>query len=180
MTTQKIIDNAVSCKSVFAATTSRQRNNALVCMAESLVEKCDEIIEANKIDLENAKGKISEVMLDRLSLTKERIVAMAEAVKEVTNLPDPLGREIEKTNRPNGLEITKVSVPLGVLGMIFESRPNVTSDAAALSIKAGNVCVLRGGKEAINSNMAIANALRCGLEKSGLPKRNTDGCSHSS
>ena len=170
MTTQKIIDNAVSCKSVFAATTSRQRNNALVCMAESLVEKCDEIIEANKIDLENAKGKISEVMLDRLSLTKERIVAMAEAVKEVTNLPDPLGREIEKTNRPNGLEITKVSVPLGVLGMIFESRPNVTSDAAALSIKAGNVCVLRGGKEAINSNMAIANALRCGLEKSGLPK----------
>ena len=95
---------------------------------------------------------------------------MADAVKEVTNLPDPLGREIEKTSRPNGLEITKVSVPLGVLAMIFESRPNVTSDAAALSIKAGNVCVLRGGKEAINSNKAIAKALRCGLKKAGLPE----------
>ncbi len=170
MTTQNILDNAVECKSLFAATTSQQRNNALICMAESLVSNCDEIINANKIDIENAKDKISEVMIDRLTLTKERVIAMAEAVKEVTNLPDPLGREIEKTNRPNGLEITKVSVPLGVLAMIFESRPNVTSDAAALSVKAGNVCVLRGGKEAINSNMAIASALRKGLAKAGLPE----------
>ncbi len=170
MTTQEIINSAVACKAVFAATSEEQRNNALLCMAESLARYCDKIIEANKIDTENAKGKISEVMLDRLTLTKERVIAMAEAVKEVTLLPDPLGREIEKTSRPNGLEIQKVSVPLGVLAMIYESRPNVTSDAAALSVKAGNVCVLRGGKEAINSNMAIAAALKEGLEKAGLPK----------
>ncbi len=170
MTTYEIIDKAVECKSIFASTSEKERNNALLCMADSLLENCDKIINANKLDIENAKEKISEVMIDRLTLTKERVFSMAKAVREVTELPDPLGREIEKTSRENGLEIKKVSVPLGVLAMIFESRPNVTSDAASLAIKAGNVCVLRGGKEAINSNVAIEEALREGLERAGLPK----------
>ncbi len=170
MTTLEILQRAKAQKATLAAMSGEQRNKALLKMAESLKAHCDEIIAANKIDIENAKDKISPVMIDRLTLTKERIFAMADAVVDVTRLPDPLGETISTVERPNGLIIRKVSVPLGLLAMIYESRPNVTSDAAALSIKAGNVCVLRGGKEAINSNIAIANALREGVKSAGLPE----------
>lgn len=170
MTTLEILQRAKTQKATLAAMSGEQRNKALLKMAESLKAHCDGIIAANKIDIENAKDKISPVMIDRLTLTKERIFAMADAVVDVTRLPDPLGETISTVCRPNGLTIRKVSVPLGLLAMIYESRPNVTSDAAALSIKAGNVCVLRGGKEAINSNIAIANALREGVKSAGLPE----------
>ena len=170
MTTLEILQRAKAQKAALAAMSGEQRNKALLKMAESLKAHCDEIIAANKVDIENAKDKISPVMIDRLTLTKERIFAMADAVVDVTRLPDPLGETISTVCRPNGLTIRKVSVPLGLLAMIYESRPNVTSDAAALSIKAGNVCVLRGGKEAINSNIAIANALREGVKSAGLPE----------
>lgn len=170
MTTIDILKKAKVQKATVAALSGEQRNFALVKMAESLKAHCDEIISANALDIENAKDKISPVMIDRLTLTKERIFAMADAVLDVTRLPDPVGEVISTVDRPNGLKIRKVSVPLGLLAMIYESRPNVTSDAAALSIKAGNVCVLRGGKEAINSNLAIANALREGLKSAGLPE----------
>ena len=170
MTTLEILQRAKAQKATLAAMSGEQRNQALLKMAEALKAHCDEIIAANKIDIENAKDKISPVMIDRLTLTKERIFAMADAVVDVTRLPDPLGETISSVERPNGLTIRKVSVPLGLLAMIYESRPNVTSDAAALSIKAGNVCVLRGGKEAINSNIAIANALREGVKSAGLPE----------
>ncbi|MBO5746066.1 MAG: glutamate-5-semialdehyde dehydrogenase [Clostridia bacterium] len=170
MTTIEILKKAKQCKVAVAAASSDQRNQALLKMAESLKLHCEEIITANAIDIENAKDKISPVMIDRLTLTEGRIFAMADAIVDVTRLPDPVGNVISTVDRPNGLEITKVSVPLGLLAMIYESRPNVTSDAAALSLKAGNVCVLRGGKEAINSNMAIAKALREGVKATGLPE----------
>ena len=170
MTTLEILDKAVLCKSAVAASTNAQRNNALLKMSESLIAHCDEIIAANAVDIENARGKISSVMIDRLTLTKERIHAMADAVVAVTRLPDPVGRILDTVERPNGLVITKVSVPLGLLAMIYESRPNVTSDAAALSLKSGNTCVLRGGKEAINSNLSIVNALREGVKNAGFPE----------
>lgn len=170
MTTIDILRKAKAQKTTVATLSGEQRNFALIKMAESLKSHCDEIIAANALDIENAKDKISLVMIDRLTLTKERVFAMADAVVDVTMLSDPLGEVISTVNRPNGLTIRKVSVPLGLLAMIYESRPNVTSDAAALSIKAGNVCVLRGGKEAINSNKAIVEALRDGLKSAGLPE----------
>ncbi len=170
MTTLEILRKAKAQKATVAAMSSEQKNLALIKMAESLKNKCDEIISANALDIENAKEKISPVMIDRLTLSKERIFAMADAVVDVTKLPDPVGETISTVERPNGLTIRKVSVPLGLLAMIYESRPNVTSDAAALSIKAGNVCVLRGGKEAINSNIAIVNALREGLKSANFPE----------
>lgn len=170
MATLELLDNAVKCKSAVAASTNEQRNNALLKMSEALISHCDEIIAANALDIAKAKGKISDVMLDRLTLTKERIHAMADAMSAVTALPDPLGRVLDTVHRPNGLVITKISVPLGLLAMIYESRPNVTSDAAALSLKSGNVCVLRGGKEAINSNSAIIKALREGVKTAGFPE----------
>ena len=170
MTTIEILKKAKAQKAVIATKSGEQRNLALIKMAESLKVDCDKIIAANSLDIENAKDKISPVMIDRLTLTKERIFAMADAVLDVTKLPDPLGGVISTVDRPNGLNIRKVSVPLGLLAMIYESRPNVTSDAAALSLKAGNVCVLRGGKEAINSNLAIANALRKGLKAADFPE----------
>ena len=137
-------------------------------MADCLLKHTDEIIKANDRDVANATGKITPVMIDRLRLTKERIAAMASSMLDVVKLPDPVGRILSETRRPNGLVITKVSVPLGVLAMIYESRPNVTSDAAALAIKSGNACVLRGGKEAINSNIAIADALKEGIAAAGI------------
>ncbi len=170
MTTLEILQRAKTQKATLAASSGEQRNLALTKMAESLKLHCDEIIAANALDIENAKDNISPVMIDRLTLTKERVFAMADAVVDVTRLPDPVGNIISTVDRPNELEITKISVPLGLLAMIYESRPNVTSDAAALSIKAGNVCVLRGGKEAINSNIAITKALREGVKSAGLPE----------
>lgn len=170
MKVTELLDCAAKNKSVLAAATNEQKNYALLKMAESLRLHQAEFLEANKRDLENAKGKISEVMCDRLRLTPERITAMADAVVDVTRLPDPVGLLLDTNTLENGLQINKVSVPLGLLAMIYESRPNVTSDAASLSLKSGNVCVLRGGKEAINSNMAITNALRAGLKAAGLPE----------
>ncbi|MBQ8549995.1 MAG: glutamate-5-semialdehyde dehydrogenase [Clostridia bacterium] len=170
MTVKELLEKAVVHKAFLATTDNDTRNRALLAMAEALRANTDQILAANDIDLANADGKISEVMKDRLRLTKERIGAMADAVVEVTRLPDPLGRKLDFVTRENGIEINKISVPLGVLAMIYESRPNVTSDAAALSIKSGNVCVLRGGKEAINSNKAIATALREGVSAAGMPE----------
>jgi len=169
MTVSNLLERAVRQKGVLAAATDAQKNEALCQMAKSLRANAKEILAANELDLAAAKDKISPVMLDRLRLTPTRIDAMADAILEVTALPDPVGRVLSTEMRPNGLLIQKVSVPLGVLAMIYESRPNVTSDAAALALKSGNVCVLRGGKEAIHSNIAISNALREGIAKSGLP-----------
>ncbi len=169
MTVQEQLDCAVACKSRLAAATDQEKNRALLSMADALEGATEEILAANRADLEAAKGRVSPVMLDRLSLTADRIAAMADAIRAVTALADPVGRLLEQTRRPNGLLIRKVSVPLGVLAMIYESRPNVTSDGAALALKSGNVCILRGGKEALCSNTAIADALRAGIARAGLP-----------
>ncbi|MBQ7354339.1 MAG: glutamate-5-semialdehyde dehydrogenase [Clostridia bacterium] len=169
MTVHELLDRAAICKSALATASNEQKNRALTEMADALITHTHEILAANKADIVAGKATISSVMIDRLTLTEERIRAMANAVLAVTKLPDPVGRLIETVTRPNGLVIEKVSVPLGVLAMIYESRPNVTSDAAALALKAGNVCVLRGGKEAIHSNIAIASALQEGIANAGLP-----------
>jgi len=146
-----------------------QKNAALEAMADSLWSRRDRILSANAQDMDAARGQISEVMLDRLALTEERIAGMADGVRQVAALPDPVGRTLRTVERPNGMTIRRVSVPMGVVAIIYESRPNVTSDAAALALKSGNVCVLRGGKEAFRSANAIVDALREGLEKAGLP-----------
>lgn len=145
-------------------------NRALECMADALIKKANTILAENKIDVDAAHGKISDVMIDRLALDEERIKGMAKGMLDVAMLPYPVGNVLEKVERPNGLVIEKVSVPMGVIAIIYESRPNVTSDAASLALKSGNVCILRGGKEAYNSSKAIAEALRFGLEQAGLPK----------
>ena len=148
---------------------TEQKNEALKDIAQALVENADEIIQSNAIDLENGRNNgMSESLLDRLKLDKERINGMAKGVEDVTLLPDPVGRVLSETTRPNGLNIKKVSTPLGVIGVIFEARPNVTSDAAALCLKSGNTVILRGGKEAINSNRTIAKIMREAVKKSGL------------
>lgn len=155
-------------KTLMIATTE-QKNKALKYIAQALIENADEIIQANAIDLENGKNNgMSEAMLDRLKLDKDRIKGMAKGVEDVVLLPDPVGRVLSETTRPNGLNIKKVSTPLGVIGVIFEARPNVTSDAAALCLKSGNTVILRGGKEAINSNRIIAKTMREAVKKSGL------------
>ena len=143
-------------------------NEALRYMAEALVEAKDMILSANAEDISAATG-ISPVMIDRLRLTPERIEGMAKGILEITELPSPLGRLIERTERPNGLVIDKVSVPMGVIAIIYESRPNVTSDAAALALKSGNVCILKSGKEAYRSARAIVDAMKRGLERAGVP-----------
>ena len=145
-----------------------QKNQALLAMAETLEESRENILAANALDLSAARGNISEVMLDRLRLTPERIAAMARGIRDVVGLPDPVGVVLEETVRPDGLTIQKVSVPMGVIAIIYESRPNVTSDAAALALKSGNVCILRGGKEAIHSATAIVDALKSGLSQAGI------------
>jgi len=145
-----------------------QKNQALLAMAETLEESRESILAANALDLSAARGNISEVMLDRLRLTPERIAAMARGIRDVVDLPDPVGVVLEETVRPDGLTIQKVSVPMGVIAIIYESRPNVTSDAAALALKSGNVCILRGGKEAIHSATAIVDALKRGLSQAGI------------
>jgi len=146
------------------------KNEALNKIAQALTENAEEIISANDKDIAAAKENgLSDAMIDRLKLDKARIEGMAQGVLEVAALADPVGQVVSGGKRPNGLEIRRVRVPLGVIGIIFEARPNVTSDAAALCLKAGNAVILRGGKEAINSNIAIANVMRCALKKSGLP-----------
>ena len=164
----EMLKNAKKAKTQIASLDSEKKNLALKNMAEALIEEQAVILEANKIDLEKAKGTVSDVMLDRLMLSPQRIEAMAKGILEVMALPDPVNRILEEHTREDGLKITKVSVPMGVVAIIYESRPNVTSDAAALAIKSGNVCVLRGGKEAFNSANAIVNALKKGLKKSEI------------
>ena len=168
MTTHEILIAAAAAKPVIALLSAEQKNCALRKMAEFLVKDCDAICLANSEDVKASADSMSSVMVDRLTLTPERVRAMADSVLQVAELPDPVGNVLEKTERPNGLVISKISVPFGVLAMIYESRPNVTSDAAALAFKSGNVCVLRGGKEAIRSNIAIVAALRKGLEEAGV------------
>ena len=170
MTTYEILNKAKKAKEEITLIGVEQINNGLLSMADSLVENTEEILLENKIDLENAKGKISDVMLDRLSLSKERIEAMAQGIRDVAKLSSPVGKVLSTTTRNDGLVIEKTAVPMGVVAIIYESRPNVTSDAAALAIKSGNVCILRCGKEAHNSAKAIVNALQKGLETAELNK----------
>ncbi|NSB11951.1 glutamate-5-semialdehyde dehydrogenase [Clostridium beijerinckii] len=150
---------------------TKQKDDALMIMAEELIKAKGDIISANKIDLDAAVLKgTSKAMLDRLALTDERIESMAAGLKDVIKLQDPIGEVISMWQRPNGLQIGQRRVPLGVIGIIYEARPNVTCDAAGLCIKTGNAVILRGGSEAINSNKAIVKALTKGIERSGLPK----------
>ena len=170
MTTQEILKNAKAAVPSLAMLKTEKKNEALLAMADALIEHAEGILKANAEDMTAAEGKISEVMLDRLKLNDERIKAMAEGIRDVVSLPDPVGRTLSTISRPNGMTIEKISVPVGVLAIIYESRPNVTSDAAALSLKSGNVCVLRSGKEAFNTANAIVEAMREGLKKTGLPE----------
>ena len=172
MTTQEILEAARSAKPAVALADSQTRKQALRGMADRLCspECMQAILAANAEDMAAAKGHISDVMLDRLALTEERIGAMARGILEVAALPDPVGRVLKRVERPNGLVIEKTAVPMGVTAIIYESRPNVTSDAAALAIKSGNACILRCGKEAWRSANAIVKALRQGLVESGLPE----------
>ncbi|MER2063092.1 MAG: gamma-glutamyl-phosphate reductase, partial [Alkalibacterium sp.] len=154
-----------------AQASSKAKNEALLLMAEGLLNDTDKIIEANKLDTEAAKANgISESLLDRLTLTQERVEAMAQGLKDIAKLPDPIGLVESMWTNEAGLRIGKQSVPLGVIGIIYEARPNVTSDAAGLCFKSGNVVILRGGKEAFNSNLAVVSSLRASLEGSSLPE----------
>ncbi len=170
MTTHEILLAAQAAKLPLALADTDTKNAALEAMAVALVENSAEILAANKQDLAAARGRISDVMLDRLALTPARLAAMAKGMREVAALPDPVGAVLRKIVRPNGLLIEKTSVPVGVIAIIYESRPNVTSDAAALALKAGSACVLRCGRDAWASCHAIVNALRCGLVRAGLPE----------
>lgn len=168
MTTLDILKQAKAAKSELAKLGSEDKNNALLAMADALRENCAAILEENKKDVEAARGKITDVMIDRLSLDEGRIKGMADGIRDVVKFPDPVGRVLSRVELSNGLIVEKTAVPMGVVAIIYESRPNVSSDAAALALKSGNVCVLRGGKEAFRSANAIVNALRSGLKKLGL------------
>ena len=159
---------AKAAKQEIAKLNEQQKNDALEAMAKALIAHEADILDANRADMENARGTVSEVMLDRLKLTSQRIIGMAQGIRDVAKLPDPVGRILEEHTRTDGLLIQRVSVPMGVIAIIYESRPNVTSDAAALALKSGNVCVLRGGKEAFRSANAIVKALRAGLSSVGI------------
>ena len=169
MTTLEILRAARGAKNALMLADSDRKNRALLAMADALERSCPAILAANGQDLENARGTVPDVMLDRLRLNEERVAGMARGIREAAALPDPVGRVLSEETRPNGLLLQKVTVPMGVIAIIYESRPNVTSDAAALAIKSGSACVLRGGKEAFLSNNAIVDALRAGLQAEGLP-----------
>ena len=167
---KELLEQAKAAKPRVAALGTEEKNRGLLAMADSLEAHAGKILKANAEDLTEAQGKISDVMLDRLRLTEGRIRAMAQGIRQVAALPDPVGLILDSHTRPDGLKIDKVSVPMGVIAIIYESRPNVTSDAAALTLKSGNVCVLRGGKEAIRSAAAIVDALRAGLRQADIPE----------
>jgi len=169
MTTLELLARAKAAKAAMALADTNTKNAALLAMAEALLSGQDDILAANAQDLEAARGTVSDVMLDRLALSPERIAGMAEGMRQVAALPNPVGQVLRNVNRPNGLVIERTAVPMGVIAIIYESRPNVTSDAAALALKAGSACVLRGGKEAHRSAAAIVNCLKRGLERAGLP-----------
>lgn len=160
----EMLKAAKAAKLEISRLTHVEKNRALEAMADALIAEQDAILQANLEDLEKAKGTVSDVMLDRLRLTPERVLGMAKGIREVAQLADPVGRVLDSYTRADGLQIRKVAVPMGVIAIIYESRPNVTSDAAALALKSGNVCVLRGGKEAFGSANAIVNALKKGLK----------------
>ena len=164
----EMLKAAKAAKPEISRLTEEQKNAALNAMADALIAHTGQILAANAEDMEKAKGTVSTVMLDRLQLTAARIEGMASGIREVAALPDPVGRLLEEHTRADGLNIRKVSVPMGVIAIIYESRPNVTSDAAALALKSGNVCILRGGKEAFSSANAIVNALKAGLRSVGI------------
>ena len=167
-TTQEQLSLAKSAKKSINTATTALKNQALEAMASQLLKATEAILAANQVDMEAARGKISEVMLDRLFLDQERIEGMAQGIRALIDLPDPIGEVLDTEVLENGLEIQKVRVAMGVIGIIYESRPNVTSDAAALAIKSGNAVVLRTGKDAFHSAQAIVTALKAGLEEAGL------------
>ena len=147
------------------------KNKALAEIAREIEKRTDEVLEENRKDTEAAvQSGITKALLDRLTLTEERIKGIIDGINEVIALPDPIGEVLERTVRPNGMEIQRLSVPLGVIGIIYEARPNVTVDAAVLCLKAGNAVILRGGKEAFNSNLAFVNIMRDAVERAGLPR----------
>ena len=168
MTTQEILKSAKEVKSYLATLSKEKKNQALLAMASALMENCSSILAANAQDIESVRGTIGNVMLDRLMLSEDRIADMAKGIREVAGLPDPVGNILAERTTSDGLLLKKISVPIGVIAIIYESRPNVTSDAAALCIKSGNVCILRGGKEAYRSSHAIVLAMRKGLEGAGF------------
>lgn len=168
MTTLDILKQAKQVAPMLAAADTERKNRALEAMAAALEENTDKILAQNALDMEAAREKISPVMCDRLMLNEARIRAMAEGIRQVATLPDPVGRVRSQVIRPNGMVIDRVGVPMGVVAIIYESRPNVTSDAAALALKSGNACVLRSGKEAFRSANAIVEAMQQGLEAVGM------------
>ena len=169
MTTQELLKTVKAAAPALAEATTAQKNQALLAMAAALEANCGEILTANRRDVAAAQGHIAPVMIDRLALSRQRVLDMAEGVRQVAALPDPVGRVRRQVVRPNGMTIDQVGVAMGVVAIIYESRPNVTSDAAALALKAGSACVLRGGKEAFASSKAIVSAMQAGLETAGLP-----------
>ena len=169
MTTLDILKAAKAAAPALAKADTKQKNDALAAMAQALEDQCGDILAANAKDMEAAKSHLSAAMLDRLALTESRIHGMAEGIRQVIALADPVGQVRCRAERPNGIVIDRVGVPMGVIAMVYESRPNVTSDAAALAVKAGSACVLRSGKDAFCSANAIVKAMQAGLEKVGLP-----------
>ena len=163
-----ILKAARAASAALSTLTTDKKNAALAAMADALVEASDDILAANAQDVEAARATLGEVMIDRLTLTAARVAGMADGIRALIDLPDPVGRVIDTAEREDGLRIEKVGVPMGVVAIIYESRPNVTSDAAALSLKSGNVCVLRGGKEAYRSASAVVRAMKRGLMAVGL------------
>ncbi|NLL63236.1 MAG: glutamate-5-semialdehyde dehydrogenase [Ruminococcaceae bacterium] len=170
MTTIELCKAAKETTRLIASLSNDEKNSALKKMAEKLIENTSEILKANEKDVAEQTGKLSDAMIDRLKLTKDRIKGMADGLLELTKLPDPVGKVITEFERPNGMRISKRLYPLGVVAIIYESRPNVTSDAAGLCFKSGNACVLRGGKESYRSSKAIVTALKQALKEEGLPE----------
>lgn len=168
VSTQEQLEQVQAVKKSINTASESMKNQALLAMADHLLQASEEILAANALDMLTAKGKISDVMLDRLYLDAGRIEAMATGIREVVSLPDPIGEILETSHLENGLVITKKRVAMGVIGIIYESRPNVTSDAAALAIKSGNAVVLRSGKDAYQTAHAIVTALKKGLEETGI------------
>ncbi len=167
-TTAEILSSAKKAQASLRVLDTVTKNEALMKIADALEENAEEILKANAVDVERSTGVLSSVMIDRLRLDEKRIFAMAQGIREVVALPDPIGEVLEENVLPNGLSVVKKRVPLGVIGIIYESRPNVTSDAGALCFKSGNVCVLRGGRDAFNSSLAIVKTMRKALEELGL------------
>ncbi|MBQ0038737.1 MAG: glutamate-5-semialdehyde dehydrogenase [Clostridiales bacterium] len=170
-TTQEILTAAKAVSSALSGTDTETKNAAILAMAQALEAHSEDILFANALDVAAARGHISDVMIDRLTLSDERIRGMAEGMRQVAALPDPVGRVIRRHELPNGLQVERIGVAMGVIAIIYESRPNVTSDAAVLAIKAGSACVLRGGKEAFRSAGAIVDAMQEGLAAAGLPRQ---------